>query len=152
MTTAPSELLSELLVALQGYMWQCQSQYINSCTQAGWHNPDLWLRPATHGIGNAPIFADMLLPSVRIQWGSFSFWMCQSNILLPEAEERLRTSLWLWLLCVTSAELSSSGKRDRESKDSPPIVLSSTTNTPLTSNPNLWLLCVCVLLCAPRGL
>lgn len=86
----------------EAYMWQCQSQYINSCARAVWCNPDLWLRLKckTHGISKAHILTDMLHPtgSVKIQWCSLSLCMCRSKPrlrLLPEAEERLQTSLCL---------------------------------------------------------
>lgn len=66
----------------------------------------------------AHIFTDMLHPAVRI-FNSvlFSPWMCQSKPhqqLLPEAEDRLWTSLRLELLGVMSAELSSSKTWDRD--------------------------------------
>lgn len=138
----------------EAYMWQCQSRYINSCAQARWCNPDLWLRFATHGIGNAHVFADVQPPLC-----SFSLWTCQSKPCSqppPEAEAGPRTPLRLCSgchKCWAKRECEEgTGSAVFSSEDSPPIVLSSATNTPLTSDPNLWLLCVSVFLCAPRGL
>lgn len=107
----------------KAYMWQCHNQYINSCTRAGWCNPDLWLRLATHGIGNTHILTDMLHPTgtIRIQLCSFSPSLPPNvsiKALLAAHAGGWRTpadfSLGLQLLGVRSAELSSSGKRDRE--------------------------------------
>lgn len=50
-------------------MWQCQSQYINCCTRAAWCNPGVWLRLATHGIGNTSISNSMLRPTGTVGIG-----------------------------------------------------------------------------------
>lgn len=53
----------------EAYMWQCQSRYVNSSTQARWCNTDPWLRLATQGIGNR----------THIHWHASS--NCQDSIV-----------------------------------------------------------------------
>lgn len=66
----------------EAYMWQCQSQYISSCTQAGWCNPDLWLR---HMASAAHIFADMLQ--------TVTVWMLQCVFFLLSLTAPVNQSL-----------------------------------------------------------
>lgn len=54
----------------EAYMWQRQSRYVNSSTPARWCNPDPWLRPTTHGIGNC----------AHIHWHASS--NCQDSIVI----------------------------------------------------------------------
>lgn len=58
------------LCCSEAYMWQCHSQCISSCTQAGWCNPDPWLRLTIHGISTA-----------HIHWHASSNWCCQHPIV-----------------------------------------------------------------------
>lgn len=104
----------------QADTWQCQSQYISSCTQALWCNRDLWLRPTTHGISNAHTITNKphstgvaLFRSVLF----FFLWPCQSEPPSAAAPPEAADLLWT-LLCLAaqrrSAELSLSRKMDRE--------------------------------------
>lgn len=127
----------------EAYMWQCQSQYINRCNRVQWCNPDLWLRLATHGIGKKNTYPLTCFIQLALSGLSsvLSTSKCVNQSPVSSSSLRLKNACGplscLQLLGVTHAELSSSRVMEccfQQLGSSPPIVFSSLTNTPLTSD------------------